>query len=256
VTRPVEPKAPKLAAAAVDKHRHAEQIVTCCRVLAGEGLAAGFGHVSRRVAGDSFIISGKVPLGTVTTDEVVAVTERGPEDGLAHLLPVEAAIHLAVYRARPDVNAIARTHGDFCSVLSILGEPVRAVHAFGAALGSEVPVYDACELIESREQARRLADVLGSASAVILRGNGAVVCGADLVEACVLAYYLEESARLQCQARCVQPAGRLRYLTSEESAAAAANLRSRPQLERAFKALCNRHHVSSWPGHVVTVPDP
>jgi HCOMODA/2-hydroxy-3-carboxy-muconic semialdehyde decarboxylase len=256
VIRSADPKAPQLTAAAVDEHQHAEQIVTCCRVLAGEGLAAGFGHVSRRVAGDSFIISGKVPLGTVTVDEVVAVTERGPEDGLAHLLPVEAAIHLAVYRARPDVNAIARTHGDFCSVLSILGEPVRAVHAFGATLGPEVPVYDVCELIESEEQAGRVADILGNARAVILRGNGAVVCGADLVEACVLAYYLEESARLQCQARCVQPAGRLRYLTSEETAAAADNLRSRPQLERAFTALCNRHHMSSWSGRVVTVPDP
>lgn len=247
--RPAEPKESKLAAAAaVDEHQHAEQIVTCCRVLAGEGLAAGFGHVSRRVGGDSFMISGKVPLGTVSVDEVVVVTERGPEDGLAHLLPVEAAIHVAVYRTRPDVNAIARTHGDFCSVLSILGEPVRAVHAFGATLGPEVPVYDACELIESEEKAGRLAAVLGSASAVTLRGNGAVVCGADLVEACVLAYYLEESARLQHQARCVEPAGRLRYLTPEESAAAAANLRSRPQLERAFKALCDRHRVRSWSG--------
>ena len=227
-----------------DRHRIAEQIVLCCRLLVGEGLAGGFGHVSRRLDDDSYLISGRVPLGTVSTEDVVLVRAGRPEHERAHVVPVEAAIHSAIYDARADVHAIARTHGEFCSVLSLLGEPVRAVHAFGATLGAEVPVHDVCELIESADQAQRLVVQLASSPALILRGNGAVVCGADLVEACVLAGYLEESARLQHGARCIDSSSQLRYLSTEELAAAAANLGSRPQLERAWKALCGRHSVS------------
>lgn|GEM_PF-461447 len=224
----------------------AAQIVAACRLLVGEGLAGGFGHVSVRLGEHAFAISGKVPLGTISPDEVVSVLPGGPEQSKAHLLPVEAAIHRAVYSARPDVGAIVRTHGEYCSVLSILGEPVRPVHAFGATVGAEVPVDDVCELVEDDEQAGRVAATLGRASAVLLRGNGQVVCGADLVEACVLAVHLEESARLQHKARSLDLAGKLRHLDAGEIAAAAGNLRSRPQLERAFKALCDRHSVA-WP---------
>lgn len=224
----------------------AEQIVAICRLLVGEGLARGFGHVSVRLDETSFAISGKVPLSTITDAGVVVVGPDGPEGTRAHLVPVEVAVHRAVYAARPDVGAIARTHGEFCSALSILGEPVRAVHAFGATLGREVPVYDTCELIEDSEQAARVVAVLGDASAVAMRGNGQVVCGADLIEACVLASHLEESARFQCRARSVDSSGALRYLSEDEVHRASANLRSRPQLLRAFKALCDRYGVR-WP---------
>ena len=237
---------PRSPASDADRRLIGEQIVACCRVLVGEGLVGGFGHVSRRLDTDSFSISGRVPLGTLSPEEVVTVrAARAADSETAHLVPVEGAIHSAIYDARPDVHAIVRTHGDFCSVLSLLGEPVRAVHGFGATLGERVPVHDVCELIETADQAQHVAADLADAQAVSLRGNGAVVCGGDLLEACVLAVYLEESARLQYRARCVDSASTLRYLTAQEVAAASANLGSRPQLERAWKALCDRHHVTN-----------
>jgi ribulose-5-phosphate 4-epimerase/fuculose-1-phosphate aldolase len=222
----------------------AERIVACCHLLASEGLVAGFGHLSERAGKDSFFISGKVPLGTISVEEVALVNGAEPEESRAHIVPFEMVLHAAIYRARPDVGAIARTHGEFGSVLSLLGDPVRPVHAFGATLGPQVPVYDTCELIEDDAEGARLVAALDDATAVLMRGNGQVVCGADLAEACVLACHLEESARLQHRARSADSAGRLRYLTAEETSAAAANLRSRPQILRAFRALCDRHGVS------------
>lgn len=225
----------------------AERIAACCHLLAREGLVSGFGHVSERVGLDAFLISGKVPLHAISPGEVVLVEGMQPEQQGAELAPVETVLHAAVYRTRPDVGAIARTHGEYGSVLSILGEPLRPVHGFGATLGPEVPVYDTCELVEDERQGARLAATLGGASAVLLRGNGQLVCGADLVEACVLACHLEESARLAQRARSARGSSRFRSLTGEEAAAAAANLGSRPQLARAFSALCQRHGVA-WPG--------
>lgn len=231
---------------AVARRAAAERIVACCHLLAREGLVTGFGHVSERVGDDSFLISGKVPLETISPGEVALVSGGEPEAAMAAIVPFEMVLHAAIYRARPDVGAIARTHGEYGSVMSLLGRAVRPVHAFGATLGPEAPVYDRCELIEDEAQGARLAATLGGASAVLMRGNGQVVCGADLVEACVLAYHLEESARLAHRAAGLESGSRFRYLTEEEVSTAAANLRSRPQLARAFRGLCDRHGVS-WP---------
>jgi ribulose-5-phosphate 4-epimerase/fuculose-1-phosphate aldolase len=45
-----------------------------------------------------------------------------------------------------------------------------------------------------------MAKLLGNSKALILRGHGAVVVGRSIREVCVLALFLEESARLQTDA--------------------------------------------------------
>lgn len=45
-----------------------------------------------------------------------------------------------------------------------------------------------------------MARLLGDAKALMLRGHGAVVVGKSIREVCILALFLEESARLQAEA--------------------------------------------------------
>jgi ribulose-5-phosphate 4-epimerase/fuculose-1-phosphate aldolase len=45
-----------------------------------------------------------------------------------------------------------------------------------------------------------MAKLLGTARALILRGHGAIVVGQSIREVCMLALFLEESARLQTEA--------------------------------------------------------
>jgi HCOMODA/2-hydroxy-3-carboxy-muconic semialdehyde decarboxylase len=42
-----------------------------------------------------------------------------------------------------------------------------------------------------------VASALGTARAIVLRGNGAVTVGTTLEEACVMAWYLEDAARVE-----------------------------------------------------------
>jgi HCOMODA/2-hydroxy-3-carboxy-muconic semialdehyde decarboxylase len=63
-----------------------------------------------------------------------------------------------------------------------------------------VPVFEGTGQVESPERAAEIATLLGPAKAVILRGHGAVVVGHSIREVCMLALYLEESARLQVEA--------------------------------------------------------
>ena len=74
------------------------------------------------------------------------------------------------------------------------------MHNYSAIFYEGVPVYQGTGQVESPERAGEIARLLGAAKAAILRGHGAVVVGKSIREVCMLALYLEESARLQVEA--------------------------------------------------------
>ena len=101
------------------------EVAEAGRVLSRLGLVTAYGHVSAR-AGDSMLITPAADLAGVTAAAVLEVplsVASGPPGAgdtpgagdapgsagpLPAGVPAEAWIHLALYRARPDVAAIAR----------------------------------------------------------------------------------------------------------------------------------------------------
>src|ERR1700753_2431522 len=86
-----------------------DEVAEAGRVLAGLGLVTAFGHVSAR-AGAAMLITPAADLGAVPAAQLVRVrldAEVLPT-GAAGRAPAEAWAHLALYRRRADVDAIAR----------------------------------------------------------------------------------------------------------------------------------------------------
>ena len=127
----------------------------------------------------------------------------------------EVGIHRAIYAARPDVGGICRTQPFHVMALSSAGEVPLPRHCFGAYFPGGVRMWDDVRLVRDAATAAAVADVLGDAWAVLLRGNGAVVCGTSIEEAAVLTWYLEDAARVELV---VRAAGFDRRLTPEEVA--------------------------------------
>ena len=69
-----------------------------------------------------------------------------------------------------------------------------------ASLNGTVVAVDQWGQVESPARAGEMAKLLGDAKALMLRGHGAVVVGQSIREVCMLALFLEESARLQSEA--------------------------------------------------------
>ena len=63
-----------------------------------------------------------------------------------------------------------------------------------------MPLYTGTGQVETPARAGEMAGLLGDAKALMLRGHGAVVVGRSIREVCMLALFLEESARLQTEA--------------------------------------------------------
>ena len=92
--------------------------------------------------------------------------------------PTEAWAHLAVYAARPDVAAIARAQPPAAFAAAAVTGELPVLHGQACWLGPSVPVHESARLLRSAELAEAAAASLGSSDALLLRGNGALTCGA------------------------------------------------------------------------------
>jgi ribulose-5-phosphate 4-epimerase/fuculose-1-phosphate aldolase len=173
-----------------------EDIVAAAHSLAGEGLVTAFGHVSiRHDEQDSFLITPPKPLGSLKPhDDLLEVSlER---DELPEGVPGEAWVHWAIYNSHPSVGGICRAQPPISTAITSAGVPIRPLHGQGAFLGEEVPVYDDARLIRDREAGEVLAERLGNAGGIIMRGNGAVTVGSNVGAAVARMWVLEVSAEI------------------------------------------------------------
>jgi ribulose-5-phosphate 4-epimerase/fuculose-1-phosphate aldolase len=188
----------------------AAQMVTGCTILSEQGLVEGFGHLSARLSGNRILMTPRKALALVQEEELLTLDLEGKVLAGEGRPAVESAMHLAIYRHRPDVQAIARTHSRACAVFAVTDRPVRAVHRFGSHLGAEVPVFPDFTLVGAQALGDRVASFLGDRQAVLLHGNGTLVTAPTLVEAVTI--------QLAAISAGLEP----RYLTADEAQRAAA----------------------------------
>lgn len=168
----------------------AAEVAEAARIITGAGLVEAFGHVSAR-SGDGFLITSTRPLGGATAEDVHAVDREGRAVADATDVPLETPMHAAIYSARSDVQAICRTHSPAAVRAGALGEVPPLVHGLGGIAG-DVAVSSRTDLVTDEEGGSEIAEDLGSADCLLIRGNGSIATGRTLAEAVVRARYLEE----------------------------------------------------------------
>lgn len=174
------------------------EVLTACRVLTHFRIVEGFGHVSARIPGaERILMTPRRALGLVTEPELVELDLDGRQVAGEGRPPLETGMHLAVYRGRPEVMAIARGHPRHAAAYASAGEPLRIAHGFGANLGHVVPVFGEPFLVTDAKRAHGIVETLGGAGAVILRANGMLAVGQSVAHACVQALFLEETAQIE-----------------------------------------------------------
>jgi ribulose-5-phosphate 4-epimerase/fuculose-1-phosphate aldolase len=177
-----------------------QQLVDAIRMLERAGIIDHNGHCSaRRDASSFYINSGASVRGTLTVDDIVTVDMDGNlVEGTAKP-PLEFHIHSELYRARPDVHAVMHTHPQWSTYLTMTGVKYLPVYAQGVLLG-DLPIMDSPLSVNTKPMGEKLAATIGSRPAALLKAHGAVTVGATVVEAFVLAAYLEENAYRQYMA--------------------------------------------------------
>lgn len=171
------------------------QLRVAARSLARANLVHAYGHCSLRLDADHFLVCAAKPMGTIlpiNAGTVVPVSGALPEGVLG-----EVRIHQQIYSRRPEVGAVCRIMPPNIGLLALLRRTPRPRHGFGAYFAPMPPLWDDPRLLRDDAAAMRLSEVMGAQHAIVMRANGAVVAGQNLVEAVALSWFLEEAARVE-----------------------------------------------------------
>jgi ribulose-5-phosphate 4-epimerase/fuculose-1-phosphate aldolase len=110
---------------------------------------------------------------------------------------VEAGLHAAVYRERPDVKAVVHTHQIYGSVFAVLNQPIPALlDEVSFTLGEAIEVIPYA-LSGSPELAANVAATLkNNANAYIIQNHGIIALGKNMDKALLAAELLEKVAQI------------------------------------------------------------
>ena len=109
----------------------------------------------------------------------------------------EVRVHQQIYARRSGVGAICRFISPQVTAVSALGRAPRIRHGLGAMLAPEVRYWGDIRLMRDDGIAAAVAEAMGDAPGIVLRGNGAVTAGATIEQALALAWFLEDMARVE-----------------------------------------------------------
>jgi L-ribulose-5-phosphate 4-epimerase len=156
------------------------------------------GHFSWRIPGrDQMLInSGKSVRSALTVDDIVMVDFDGNLVEGDAVAPMEFWIHAEIYRHRPDVNSVVHAHPVWSTLFSMTGKLVEPVIMQAAVLG-DIQQFGKTASINNQALGQELARTLGGHRVAMLKSHGAVIAAEGILEAFVLAFYLEETAHRQ-----------------------------------------------------------
>jgi HCOMODA/2-hydroxy-3-carboxy-muconic semialdehyde decarboxylase len=215
-----------------------ESLVYANRILYDQGVVDGFGHVSVRDDKDHnrFLLACSKAPALVRAGNILEFGMDGEAiDSRGRALYLERFIHAAIYRARPDVNAVVHSHSPALIPFGVTATILRPIYHMSGFLGEGAPIFEIRDtagmtdlLILNNELGDALAGILGDRSVVVMRGHGSVAVGNSIQQVVFRAIYTEVNARLQVETAKLGP---INFLAPQEAAkASAANDRvvSRP----------------------------
>jgi L-fuculose-phosphate aldolase len=192
------------------------EIVRVCKRMWERGLIAGpDGNISVRISFEHVLVTPRgFSKASVEENDLVLVTLGGKRVGGRHEATSELAMHLAIYRAREDVNAVVHAHPPVATAFAVagLGLPGNVLPEMAVQMG-EVPLVPYATP-GTDALADAMAPWLPNHDAFLLANHGATTLGLNLAEAHQRMESLEHGANILLTARLL---GRVNALGNEDA---------------------------------------
>jgi len=174
-----------------------EAVRSTAVAMAVAGLAIGSsGNVSARFGEHILITASGVPYTRIEADQVIEIDRQGRGLSGRGEPSSEWRMHVAIYDARPDVEAIVHTHSPMATAAAIALVALPVLHDEGKILFGEAIPVSTHQPPGTWELAQAVIAALGDGIAALIAKHGAVAVGATLEEALEQATKIEETARL------------------------------------------------------------
>jgi len=192
------------------EQQHREDIVRFGRLLHQTGLvAATDGNLSVRMDGSHVLCTPTLmSKGLMQPEDLVLVDHRGHKVLGSREVSSEIAMHLLIYRMRPDVHAVVHAHPPTATGFAASGLALDRplVSEIVVTLGS-VPLAS-YEPPGTPELAEVLAPLVSDHNAILMANHGVVTYGEDLLHAYMNMETVEHYAKIALvthQLGCQQP---------------------------------------------------
>lgn len=169
------------------------------QVLLDKGLVAGtWGNISVRIPETKWVAvtpSGK-GYHEITVDDIVVVDAVGTVVEGQFKPSSELPMHLAIYQARSDIQAIVHTHSVFASACAVAHKNIPPIiEDLVQLVGGSVDVAEYA-LPGTELLAQNIVKALGNKNAVLMANHGVVGCGQTLDEAMLACELVEKAAQI------------------------------------------------------------
>ena len=134
---------------------------------------------------------------TISEDDIIIVNLKGEILEGTRKPTIEAGLHVAIYNARPEVNAVVHTHPIYSTVFSCCGEDIPLIFNEAAQILGDTCKTADYALPGSTELADNCIKALGEkANSCLLKSHGAVCVGENIESAFAVCKVLEVTAEI------------------------------------------------------------
>ena len=176
------------------------EIISAAKKMAGQNMLPGsWGNISVRVDEETFAVT---PSGhgydNLMPQDIVIVDAAGSTlDGT--LTPSsELPLHLAIYKAQPDAEAVVHTHSIYASACAAARRDVPPlIEDMVQIMGGPVHCAEYA-LPGTDELAQNVINAMGGKRAALMANHGVACWGTTLDEAMMVAGIVEKAAQLYC----------------------------------------------------------
>lgn len=162
-----------------------EQLAAICKLLYDRNLVtASDGNISMRVSPEHIVITpSRKNKGMLKPEDMfVADLDGGLIEGSGKVSS-EYPMHQAIYRNRPDVNAIVHTHPVYATAFALAGKNIPENYLIEAKLLLGPTALAEYATPGTTEMADAISPYIGSVNAILLKNHGALTYGTDLIDA-------------------------------------------------------------------------
>jgi ribulose-5-phosphate 4-epimerase/fuculose-1-phosphate aldolase len=185
-----------------------DELVVANKILYKYGVVDGFGHISVRhdADPDHFLMAHHLAPPLVTAADIHTFDLEGQplDDVPGRRYYSERFIHSEVYKLRPDVVSVIHSHALPLIPFAATKQKLLPMYHMSAFLGKGPPVFDIRKkggitnmLVRTPELGNALAEKLGPAPVVLMRGHGATMVGGSIRAAVYRAIYAMQNAVAQ-----------------------------------------------------------
>ena len=154
------------------------------------------GNISARENKSIFITPSAIDKGEMQTKQVAKIDLEGNIIDSVHKLSTETAMHLAIYKARPEITAIVHAHPPYATSYASSSKTLdSALTSEGRLILGDI-AFANYALMGTEDLANVVAKAAVNSNVILMENHGVIALGRDLLQAFDRLEVLEFTAKM------------------------------------------------------------